>query len=101
MESTIRMGREGDESADVREAFAESWAANMESIVDGSVIMRTRSEEVDVKIHGGSPILSRQGSHKTLKVKDLSRLWQYRNGKSPDDKPRVLQNGGVLRGDTM
>ncbi len=42
--------------------------------------------------------------HRAVKVKDLSRLWQYRNGRSPQDSPPPLllhTKDGVVRVATM
>jgi hypothetical protein len=38
-----------------------------------------------------------------VKVKELSRLWQYRNGRSPEEMPPLLVRGvdGVVRNATM
>lgn len=63
-----------------------------------------------VEMHngGGSPVVLRrkrtgQTSPDRVKVKELSRLWKYRNGKSPVDRPPLLEKGldGVVRGATM
>lgn len=95
VESAVEVGREGDESADVHEAFEQSWVATLtedSSLCekDGRGILHTEIS-AEVKIHTSSPILARQTSHpRQIKVKDVSRLWQYRNGKSPDDRPRGL-----------
>ncbi|KAK4157703.1 hypothetical protein C8A00DRAFT_11452 [Chaetomidium leptoderma] len=74
-------------------------------------------EEVEVEVHGVSPILERKGSllggtgkggrkkaeAVKVKVKELSRLWQYRNGRSPEETPPLLVRGadGVVRNATM
>ncbi len=91
MESDILVGREGDESANVREAYKDRWMAALDGTGNG--IDRENLDDLEVKIHGGSPILSRSGTQRTVKVKDLSRLWQYRNGKSPDDRPPLMGDG--------
>ncbi|KAL2133537.1 hypothetical protein VTI74DRAFT_8759 [Chaetomium olivicolor] len=79
-------------------------------------------EEEGVEVHGVSPVVSRQGSlvgtingyirkevkgkmeeGVKMKVKELSRLWQYRNGKSPEEAPPLLERAGdgVVRNATM
>ncbi|KAK0725340.1 hypothetical protein B0H67DRAFT_482592 [Lasiosphaeris hirsuta] len=88
MESEIVIGADGDEMASVREAMEVSWLG------------RTAAEaaaQAAVEIHGGSPVEQRgrfrnriggvRGERREtkVKVKELSRLWQYRNGKSPKD----------------
>ncbi|KAK4042982.1 hypothetical protein C8A01DRAFT_13427 [Parachaetomium inaequale] len=73
--------------------------------------------EEEVEVHGVSPVLERKGSLLSLslkegrkrregvkvKVKELSRLWQYRNGRSPEETPPLLVRGadGVVRNATM
>jgi hypothetical protein len=61
----------------------------------------------------GIPADSNRGRHRTrtvakpqpvkMKIKDLSRLWQYRNGKSPgDEPPRLTRDAtGTVRNATM
>jgi hypothetical protein len=106
MESEVEVGRDGDESAVVHEAFERSWLAalgnseNENGVVIGSngsngtngaigTVNGVGAETVApslVEIHASSPILARQASYpRPVKVKDVSRLWQYRNGLSPDD----------------
>lgn len=90
MESDIEVGREGDESANVHEAFEQSWLASLaeEGRHHGKHHGRHTSE---VEIQTSSPVLVRDISHpQKIKVKDVSRLWQYRNGRSPDEKPRCV-----------
>jgi hypothetical protein len=69
-------------------------------------------EEEAVEIHGLSPVLEKRrsvikergdGEGMKVKVKELSRLWQYRNGRSPGDTPPGLVRGvdGVVRNATM
>lgn len=65
-----------------------------------------QKEVVQLHNGGGSPIALRKRLGKAtgvVKVKDLSRLWKYRNGKSPVDKPPMLEGGadGVVRGATL
>ncbi|KAK1757240.1 hypothetical protein QBC47DRAFT_412558 [Echria macrotheca] len=107
MESEIIIGADGDEMASVREAIDISWLGRREQISRGMS---------DVEIHGGSPVDRRgrfrsrverpgeDGRRQTrVKVKELSRLWLYRNGKSPDDTPPLLTRDadGVVRMATL
>ncbi|KAK4192244.1 hypothetical protein QBC35DRAFT_424547 [Podospora australis] len=62
-------------------------------------------EPVLVELHGASPVLERRLRRKQtqvkVKVKELSRLWQYRNGRSPEDHHHRGGGGvagGVIRG---
>ncbi|KAK4242881.1 hypothetical protein C8A03DRAFT_10899 [Achaetomium macrosporum] len=68
--------------------------------------------EEEVEIHGLSPVLEKRRSvlkgrgdeeRVKVKVKELSRLWQYRNGRSPEETPPGLVRGadGVVRNATM
>ncbi|CCC13184.1 unnamed protein product [Sordaria macrospora k-hell] len=101
MESEITVGEAGSEMTAAKEAMEISWLANgiggNGSAVDGDNVG-------GVAVHGGhSPTVERRGTMRLrrgeskpakVKVKDLSRLWQYRNGRSPDDKP-VLRTATV------
>jgi hypothetical protein len=107
MESEIVIGADGNEMESVREAMDVSWLARGGE-KDG--------EGREVEIHGGSPVESK-GRFRTrtgavgvdgrrvtrVKVKELSRLWQYRNGRSPEEKPpMLLRDGeGVVRTATL
>ncbi len=106
MESEIVIGAEGDELSSVREAMDVSWMGSNAEVIAGAVA-----------IHGGSPVEQRGrfrsriapatqpgGRRETrVKVKELSRLWQYRNGRSPAEKPPLLGLGGdgVVRTATL
>lgn len=60
-----------------------------------------------VEVHNGeSPVALRRKlglDTDKVKVKELSRLWKYRNGRSPPEKPPLLRRGadGLLRGATL
>lgn len=87
MESEITVGEAGSEMTAAKEAMGISYlgkngiggdSGDEDEVVGG------------VAIHGGHRIhgRTRRGSKPAkVKVKDLSRLWQYRNGRSPDDRP--------------
>lgn len=79
MDSIVQVGMEGDVSRNSREAFAMSWLGNdgfgSGDIVDG-VDVHDDGEAIDHK--------------REIRVKDLSRLWLYRNGRSPDDLPPIF-----------
>ena len=103
MDSEIVIGREGDESADVRQAYEGSWVGTaLGRVANGSNARKV--DEVEVKVHGGSPVVSRKSTFATVKVKDLSRLWQYRNGMIPKEKPKLMEgehHDGVVGRSTM
>ncbi len=83
MESAVAVGRAGDDSADVRKAFERSWLA---ALRDAKAPSPGSSGAAAVEIHSGSPVLVRPPSQlRPVQVKDVSRLWQYRNGRSPDE----------------
>lgn len=108
-------GRDGEEGAGVvcreglrREGVARCSEATGASESDDS----SEEEEVEsgrravVAMHGGggSPVVHRPGEMVGgRKVKQLSRLWKYRNGRSPVDKPPLLKRDqdGVVRGATL
>ncbi|KAK0625322.1 hypothetical protein B0T17DRAFT_491922 [Bombardia bombarda] len=104
MESEVTVGVEGDEMENAREAMGVSWLGDR-GPYDGDL-------GGGVEIHGGSPILRRgrrgrrredgegeEDGERKVRVKELSRLWLYRNGRSPEDKPPLLGRGadGVVR----
>ncbi|KAI1463578.1 uncharacterized protein F4812DRAFT_453520 [Daldinia caldariorum] len=84
MSSVIEVAEAGTEKDDLREAVENSWsmielAGRKGSIVKGEVAVHGSFYERD-DIDDGK-----------VRVKDLSRLWQYRNGRSPPDLPRDLR----------
>ncbi|KAI0018925.1 hypothetical protein F4780DRAFT_477148 [Xylariomycetidae sp. FL0641] len=98
MDSVIEVAKKGTEKEDAHEGFENSWS-----------MMELNGEEQEgapseVAVHG-----SFKGQHKNalmdgkVRVKDLSRLWLYRNGRSPPEIPRglVKDEDGVVRGATM
>ncbi|KAJ9148626.1 p-hydroxylaminobenzoate lyase [Pleurostoma richardsiae] len=93
MESEVALGKDGDEATDAREAFESSWLGDMTA--------EERRGEEDVEVHLGESPVATAGSgftpvmrRRRRKVKELSRLWQYRNGKSPP-------TNGILRTATL
>jgi hypothetical protein len=91
MEEYVRMGKEGDAMDNIREAFDITYAGTQDF---GSGVT-----PVDVHSVGGR----RKKIKGDLKVKDLSRLWGYRNGRSPDEIPKLLTPDvtGVARNATI
>ncbi|KAK2015415.1 hypothetical protein LZ32DRAFT_616088 [Colletotrichum eremochloae] len=86
MESEIQVGREGNAGANAREAFGVSYLG--------------RDFASEVEFHGEHF----KGRHRkrTVKVKDISRLWLYRNGRSPPDRPPLLYTeNGIVRNATL
>jgi len=86
MESEVVIGVAGDESEHTRE------------VVDAA----------EVEVHSVSPVVQRgrfrgRSSGAKVKVRQLSRLWEYRNGRSPDEKPPLLpvDADGFVRTATM
>ena len=80
MDSIVQLGLEGDASKNAREAFSISWLGD-DGFGSGSVL-----DEVDV--HDDTRMKLQDG--KVVRVKDLSRLWLYRNGQCPEDFPPLL-----------
>lgn len=102
MESEIVFGAVGDGGHDAREAFESSWLGSREDMTEEE---RARAREVE--IHNpdtGTPIHRRtQPNGRPATVKELSRLWKYRNGKSPAETPPMLNRDfdGVVRNATL
>lgn len=114
MESEVLVGGGGDGTGRDGEGEVDSDSDNDD-------------DEEEVEVHDSSPVMSRSGSMMSkmgsikprgmrsvskkreqgvkvkVKVKELSRLWQYRNGKSPEETPPGLVRGpdGVVRNATM
>ncbi|KAJ3551682.1 hypothetical protein NPX13_g11304 [Xylaria arbuscula] len=103
MDSAVEIGKEGTEKENLREGVDNSWAMiGLAGDPDSAI-------PSEVAVHGsfyGSFHGSLRGRsfHSddqdlfdgTVKVRHLSRLWQYRNGRSPPDIPQ-----GLARGVTM
>ena len=80
MDSVVQLGQEGDAARDMREAFEISYL--------GARGFGSGAYEEAVEVHGSG----RRRSRRTVRVKDLSRLWLYRNGKSPLDTVTLPRN---------
>ncbi|KAB5542658.1 hypothetical protein GE09DRAFT_969472 [Coniochaeta sp. 2T2.1] len=101
MESEVFVGAAGDVGEVAREAMEGSWIAG-----GGREAAAARA----VEVHSSSPVDARGRFRSRLtetgvkmKVKDLSRLWLYRNGRSPDETPPTLARDadGVVRMNTL
>lgn len=91
MNEVIKVGKEGSAMENVREAFEISWA--------GTQGFGTGDISTPVEVHG---VFGRKAAKGEIKVKDLSRLWSYRNGMSPKEIPSVLlSEAGMVRNATM
>lgn len=118
MESEVVIGQAGDEGTDVREALASSYLGCLEDeLADeerhgwhgwhGGFPGAGGGGAGEVALHNGeSPIAMRRRMGLPVgkvKVKELSRLWKYRNGKSPVEKPPLLGRGmdGFVRNATL
>ncbi|KAK7992047.1 hypothetical protein PG996_012938 [Apiospora saccharicola] len=99
MESVVERGGRGTEGEDAREGFANSWA-----LLELAGKREDSKDQIhsEVAVHGSfhGKMLD---DGRDVKVKDLSRLWQYRNGKSPPELPRGLvpDSDGVVRAGTL
>jgi hypothetical protein len=85
MDSVVEVAKKGTEKVDAREGFENSWA-----LLAGEAIPS------DVAVHGSFHGHEGELRDGKVRVKHLSRLWQYRNGRSPPGIPR-----GLVRGTTM
>jgi hypothetical protein len=95
MESVVEEARGGTELDDVREGFEKSWA-----LIEMAG-RQVSSDRYEVEVHGSFHTkISGDGK---VRVKHLSRLWLYRNGKSPPEVPRGLtaDADGVIRAGTL
>ena len=73
MSEIVKLGEEGRAMENAREAFDISYA--------GAKGFGTGDVATPVEVHGLS---IRKKSNRPVTVRDLSRLWKYRNGKSPE-----------------
>ncbi|OBR16025.1 hypothetical protein CH63R_01205 [Colletotrichum higginsianum IMI 349063] len=86
MESEIQIGRQGDAGANAREAFEVSYLG--------------RDFASNVEFHGEQ--VKGRFRKRTVQVKELSRLWLYRNGGSPTETPPLLfKENGIVRNATL
>ncbi|POR35535.1 Uncharacterized protein TPAR_04277 [Tolypocladium paradoxum] len=83
MEEVIKIGQEGAAMDNTREAFDISYAGTQGF---GSGEITTPVEVYDMA--------SKKTKRRDVKVKELSRLWRYRNGRSP---PTLLAGRGVVQ----
>ncbi|KAK8879619.1 hypothetical protein PGQ11_000913 [Apiospora arundinis] len=102
MESVVERGGRGTEGEDAREGFANSWAL-LE--LAGKREASGDLAHPEVAVHGSfhGKLSAHLDDGRDVKVKDLSRLWQYRNGKSPPELPRgiIPDSDGVVRAGTL
>lgn len=102
MESVVELGKQGTEQADIREGVENSWA--MLGLASDSEDEIPSEVEVRGSFHGSfhGSLRGRLSADErdlfngTVKVKHLSRLWQYRNGRRPSDAPRRPNRGFTL-----
>lgn len=91
MDEVVKFGKEGDSMANAREAFEISYL--------GTEGFGTGDISTPVEVHG---VTGRRRTKSGAKVRELSRLWKYRNGRSPGDKPPMLvSEGGFVRNATL
>ena len=91
MDGIVKVGEEGSAMANAREAFEISWAGT-EGFGSGEI-------STPVEVHGISNMRKLTGE---VRVRDLSRLWSYRNGQSPVETPPLLiSENGVIRTATL
>ena len=92
MEEVIKVGKEGAAMSNIREAFDITYAGS-DGFGSGDV-------NTPVEVHGMKK--KKTSSKKDVKVRDLSRLWSYRNGMSPrETPPMLLAENGMPRNATM
>ncbi|KAI9147784.1 alpha/beta-Hydrolase [Paramyrothecium foliicola] len=92
MEEVIVVGEEGAAEENAREAFNVTWAGT-DGFGTGDIVTA-------VEVHGLKK--GHKMSKHDIKVKDLSRLWSYRNGRSPPETPPLLvTEAGLVRNATI
>ncbi|KAF5590805.1 alpha beta-hydrolase [Fusarium pseudocircinatum] len=94
MNEAIKVGEEGSASANAREAFEISWA--------GTQGFGSGDASTPIEVHGISNKIKEASDDHGVRVKDVSRLWSYRNGRSPVELPPMLvSENGVPRTATL
>lgn len=94
MDEIVKLGSEGAAMENIREAFDITYAGT-QGFGSGEV-------NTPVEVHGVSDKKVKKKARREVKMKDLSRLWSYRNGRSPPETPPLLvTEGGVARNATM
>ncbi|KAI0418273.1 hypothetical protein F5X98DRAFT_124318 [Xylaria grammica] len=103
MDSAVEIAKKGTENRDAREGFENSWAmlelnGDDDSAIPSQVAMHgTFYGSFHGSLRGRSIHSDDQDLFNgTVKVKHLSRLWQYRNGRSPPDIPQALARGTTM-----
>lgn len=87
MSSTVEVAEKGSEKDDLREAPENSWTLMELAGRQASISIVKRG----VEVHGSFCEDEDGINDGKVRVKDLSRLWQYRNGRSPPDLPREVR----------
>lgn len=86
MEETIRLGHEDDAMDKTREAFDIAYMGTRDPAANNTSL----------------PAANSRRREKAVKVKELSRLWSYRNGRSPPGKPPThWEEDGVVQTATL
>ncbi|KAH6963881.1 hypothetical protein DER45DRAFT_127468 [Fusarium avenaceum] len=94
MNEIIKVGEEGSASSNAREAFEISWA--------GTQGFGSGGASTPIEVHGISNKFKDVNGEHDIRVKNVSRLWSYRNGRSPVELPPMLvTENGVPRTATL
>lgn len=93
MEEEVKTGKEGAAMQNAREAFDLTYAGS-DGFGSGEISTPVEVHNNDAK--------KKHGKKGEVKVKDLSRLWSYRNGMVPKEAPPLLvTEGGMVRNATL
>lgn len=84
MEEIIKVGKEGTAMDNTREAFDITYM--------GTTGFGSGDITTPVEVHG----VSGKRKSRTYRVKDLSRLWSYRNGRSPHDNSMAMPEPATI-----
>ncbi|KAI0397915.1 hypothetical protein F5Y17DRAFT_412725 [Xylariaceae sp. FL0594] len=85
MDSVVEVAGKGTEKEDLREGFENSWAMLERAGAEPDSSDTPPLVAVHGSFHGSFHNSPREPFDGTVRVKHLSRLWQYRNGRSPPD----------------
>ncbi|KAM3456393.1 hypothetical protein MY3296_001672 [Beauveria thailandica] len=85
MEETIKIGKEGAGMENTREAFDITYKGTM-GFGSGDI-------STPVEVHGA---LNKNKLVQEYKVKDVCRLWSYRNGRCPQDTTSVMGAEAIM-----
>jgi len=95
-------GHNGDSVKDVRDGLEESYnAADATRLVENAIVRDVDSAVTPMTITWPGSAVDAERTPQRFKVKHLSRLWLYRNGRCPPEEGMWESNGHVSRMSTF